>query len=132
MPPFEGVRARRTSPRPWRRALFNHVCERLLEPETVAGEARIRFEVGGERALRRLGAPLEAADGGSQQLGGVDRLDAERELELGATEGERRAQFVACVGDELALALERGFESPQHVVERLAEAFELVSRRRHG
>ena len=53
----------------------------------------------------------------------------ERELDLGAQQRERRAQLVAGVRNEAPFALERGPESREQVVERVAEAGELVARR---
>ena len=53
---------------------------------------------------------------------------AHRRLELGLDDGERRAQLVARVGQEAPLALERGLEARQHLVQRLAEAADLVVR----
>ena len=57
---------------------------------------------------------------------------AQRELELGAQERERRPELVARVGDEAALVLERRLEPLEHVVQRLGEPRDLVLRRWHG
>ena len=51
----------------------------------------------------------------------------ERQLELGAEDRQRRAQLVAGVGDEGALALQRVAEPGQHLVQRLAQARDLVA-----
>ena len=51
---------------------------------------------------------------------------AQRELELGLQDRQRRAQLVAGVGDERALALERLLEPREHLVERRPEAADLV------
>src|SRR5262249_44582564 len=56
---------------------------------------------------------------------------AERQFELGPQERKRRPQLVSCVGDEVALALEGGFEPTEHLVECLAEQLDLVAGRRH-
>ena len=56
----------------------------------------------------------------------------EREVELGAQQGERRSELVAGLRDEAALAFERRLEASEHLVEGRAEALELVAGRRHG
>ena len=56
----------------------------------------------------------------------------QRKLELGAKHRERRPELVAGVGDEVALAVDRGLEPVEHLVQRLAEPFELVPGRRNG
>jgi len=55
---------------------------------------------------------------------------AQRRLELRLLDGQRRAQLVARLGDEAALALERATEALEHVVERRSEPEYLVARRR--
>ena len=55
----------------------------------------------------------------------------ERELDLGAEERERRAQLVARVGDEAPLAFERDFDPGEQLVQRVAQAGELVVRGRY-
>ena len=57
---------------------------------------------------------------------------AQRQLELSAQDRQRRAQLVAGVGDERALAQQRGLQAAEHLVERVAEARDLVVRGRHG
>ena len=59
-------------------------------------------------------------------------VPAQRQLELGAQDRQRRAQLVAGVGDERALARERDLQAAEHRVERVAQARDLVARRRHG
>jgi hypothetical protein len=49
---------------------------------------------------------------------------------LGLKERKQRAQLVARVGNEAPLPLERAFESPEHRVQRLSEASDLVARAR--
>ena len=51
---------------------------------------------------------------------------AQRQLELGLVQRERRAQLVARVVDEGALALQGGLEPGEHLVQGLAEPAELV------
>ena len=50
----------------------------------------------------------------------------QRDLELGGGVRERASQFVRCVGDELALTLDRGLEPVEHPVHRDGEAFDLI------
>src|SRR5581483_3960179 len=57
---------------------------------------------------------------------------AKRELELRPQSCERCPQLVAGVRDEAALALETRLEPAEHLVQRLAQALELVAGRRHG
>ena len=64
-----------------------------------AGADRRRAAPGG-RSPRRPSAARRSSSSG-------DRGAAQRELELGREQGERRAQLVARVGDEAPLALER-------------------------
>ncbi len=52
---------------------------------------------------------------------------AQRHLELRLQHGQRRAQLVAGVRDEPALALDRRLEPVEQLVERLAEPVELVA-----
>ena len=56
----------------------------------------------------------------------------EGELYLGAEQGEWRAEFVACVGEESALAVNTAFDPLEHRVERFAKASDLVACSRHG
>ena len=72
----------------------------------------------------------------SAGLGGVGLLAVEllgQQLEVGEQAGQRRAQLVRGVGDELALALERGLglaargvERPEHPVQRAGQLGDLV------
>ena len=55
---------------------------------------------------------------------------ARGELQLGSEERERRPELVARVRDEPPLAREAGLEAVEHLVQRLAEAADLVARRR--
>ncbi len=94
----------------------------------VAAEAAL---AAGEREQGFDQAFLLLADG-EQLLAGVPvGVDArvgvaERELEQGAFERERGAQFVRGVGDELPLRVEGRFETCEQSIERGAELLELV------
>jgi hypothetical protein len=52
---------------------------------------------------------------------------AQRELELSTKEGERSAELVPGIGDEVAFALHRRLEPGEHGVQRLTEPFDLVA-----
>ena len=66
-----------------------------------------------------------AATSASRTVGAVV-AGAQRALELGLDHRHGRAQLVAGVGDELALAVEGPPQAIEHVVERLAEPADLV------
>ena len=97
-----------------------------LEPEreSAAVGARDQEQVLGQvrEALGLVRRPRIAWRSSS-----VDRL-AECELELGPQQRERRPQLVTGVGDELALARERGLEPVEQLVQRLAKTLDLVAR----
>src|SRR5439155_14201719 len=57
---------------------------------------------------------------------------AQCKLELGAEESERRPELVSSIGDEVTFAVERRLESVEHLIQRLAEALDLVTGARHG
>ena len=83
---------------------------------------------------RSVSSPAERSAGCERRRG--LRL-GERELDLGLHQRERRAQLVARVGDERALAFEGGFEPGEHLVQPAAEPCDLVvcpgdGRRRPG
>ena len=63
-------------------------------------------------------------------LGGARALAAGQHFELAADRGQRAAQLVRGVGDELALLREGPVEAVEHVVERLREGAQLGRRRR--
>ena len=66
-------------------------------------------------------------------LGGIRRLSALEQLEVGAQAGERRAQLVRGVGDQLTLRAQRGFQLAKHGVEARAQTAQLVATvRRHA
>src|SRR5207244_12291253 len=76
-----------------------------------------------------VGLDARLAERGAQLL--LAACEVEREVELRAEERERRAQLVARLGDEVSLPLDRRLEPREHLVQRLAEAVELVARPRH-
>ena len=92
-----------------------------VEAALAAGEREQRFDqpfllfADGEELLAGVPVGVDAGVG-----------IAERELEQGALEGERGAQFVGGVGDELSLCLEGGFEPAEQSVDGVAELLELV------
>ena len=66
-----------------------------------------------------------AATSDSRALG-PEVVRPQRRLELGLDHRHGRAQLVAGVGHELPLALERGAQAVEHLVQRLAEGVDLV------
>ena len=76
--------------------------------------------------LREVVALLDRGDQRLAHLGGVSAR-AQRSLQLGLDDGHGRAQLVAGVGDEVALALERAAEAIEHLVQRFAEPADLVA-----
>ena len=99
----------------------------LGQPAFAAGE--------GEQGLDQ--ARLLVA-GGEHLLGGATPRDGrragvvERDLEDGALGGQRGAQLVGGVGDEVPLGLEGGFEPREETVEGVPEFLELVLRAVEG
>ena len=69
---------------------------------------------------------------GCAQRGEVRVRVGERDLDQRSLAGQRRAQLVRGVGDELALRLERGVEPPKQVIEGVPEFLELVLRAVEG
>ena len=65
------------------------------------------------------------------QLGGRGVGVGERDLDLGADHGQRRAQLVAGVGDEAALAVEGGGQAVEHPVDGVGQVAQLVARAGH-
>ena len=92
-----------------------------VEAALAAGEREQRFDqtflllADGEELLAGVPVGVDAGVG-----------IAEGELEQGALEGERGAQLVGGVGDELSLRLEGGFEPAEQSVDGGAELLELV------
>ena len=83
-----------------------------------------------QQVLGEVGEVVGLLEGGVERLAQRARVApvAQRGLELGLHDGQRRAQLVAGVGQEAALAFEGGLQAGQHLVERLAEAADLVVR----
>ena len=98
-----------------------------LEPGLAARERQQRVDhllellLGGEHALV-----------GRAQRGEVRVRVGERDLDQRSLACQRRAQLVRGVGDELTLRLERSFEPPKQVIERVPEFLELVLRAVQG
>jgi hypothetical protein len=65
----------------------------------------------------------------AQLLGRAPALQGE--LQLGLEDRKRRAQLVACVGDEGPLVLEGFAEAQEHRVQRLPQPGDLIVGRRH-
>ena len=88
---------------------------------------------GGERQ-QRGDEPLHALVGVAHDVGHRAQLVAvgvgivERDVELGAHDGQRRAQLVRRVGHEAPLALEGGLEALEHRVEGVGQLAQLVAR----
>ena len=97
-----------------------------LELEFSAVRSRDQEQVAGEL---REPVGLLACDPqrAAELFGGIGVL--EREVELGAHQGERGAQLVTGVGDESAFALKCLVEPREHLVECRPEPFELVAGR---
>jgi hypothetical protein len=76
--------------------------------------------------LREVVALLHSRHERGPHLGGV-LARPQHALELGLEHGDRRAQLVARVRHEASLALEGAAQPVEHVVERLAEAADLVT-----
>ena len=103
-----------------------------------AGEVRRLVALDGPLGPRKheqaVDQPLGALDGTAHDLGGGLELLPSRvrivegDVDLGADDGERRAQLVRGVGDELPLRLERDLQAIQHRVELVGEVLQLVRR----
>ncbi len=65
-------------------------------------------------------------------LGGRERAAAQIDIELGAHDGQRRAQLVGRVGDEPLLLGDALLEAVEHRVQGHGEVTDLVGRPRHG
>jgi len=101
------------------------VCRHGLRTDghSLLLEAGDEQQVVGERD-QPVGLFCGGPDRGFEFLPGAGL--SEREVELGAQQRERRAQLVTGLGDEQAFVLERRLEPPEHVVQRLGEARDLV------
>ena len=111
-PTPRGARRRRrpAAPTPRARSSTNAAERRPASPWRPRRAGRR----GRGRATRRPGAPCRAtsADGGVDVVAAVERLEPE------AQRGERRAQLVAGVGDEVVLGGHELLEPGRHAVER--------------
>jgi hypothetical protein len=81
-----------------------------------------------EQIVDQARQALRLVDGGADSAGELRARGAvaRDELELGPEHRQRRAQLVAGVGGEAALALEAVLEPREHLVEGRAETMELV------
>ncbi len=99
---------------------------------TAASSATLAPKAAEEQILGELREPVRLAadrtDGGLELVPSARGL--ERQLDLGLQVRERSPELVACVGDEAPLPLERRLQAPEHRVQRLSEAVELVPRLR--
>ncbi len=120
--------ARRVAPRP-RDGLGDEIVEAhvlALAPRLVA--ARELDQVGDEHA--ELGRLLLDVLQQPRALVGRQRLGLGQHLDVRAQAGDRRAQLVRGVGDELALGGDRALERVEHRVEVLGQLADLVVARR--
>ena len=99
-----------------RERLLGDVVEQLGEMTTLIAEL---IELA--RAEQHLEEPQDL------RLDRIGRLSALEELEVRAEAGERSAQLVRRVGDELALRAQRRLELSEHGIEARAEPAELVT-----
>ena len=95
----------------------------LLEPALAARERQQRLD----HALL-LGARREHALADRAQRAGVGVRVGERDLDHRALERQRRAELVRGVRDEPPLGLERGLQTREQAVDRVAELLQLVVR----
>ena len=89
-----------------------------------------RGGAGRRRAGRACRSPRRPRQRRRRARGADSRL-CERELDLGLDSARRSPQLVAGVGDEAPLALERGLEAGQHLVQPACRAGRSRRRRRH-
>ena len=110
---------------------LDRVLDQPVEPHRPPGLA-VELDVAGEidqvadqhRQLVELGD-----DVGEQSLALLGRhlLGMGEDLDVGAQAGERRAQLVRGVGDELALGVDRALERVEHRVEAAGQAAQLAA-----
>jgi hypothetical protein len=102
---------------------LSHRGQQVTGPDVVSAKAEAPV-VGlseDEEIFREPHKPVRLGGRGPErllQLPSRPRL-AQRQLELGLQEREWRAELVARVGDEAALACERALEAVEHRVQRL-------------
>ena len=101
----------------------------LLEPVQAALAAGQREQRGDEPFLL-LARCQRSLAGGAQRLGAGLGVP-ERDLKQGPLPGQRRAQLVRGVRDELALGPERGVQPGQQLVEGVTEFLEFIFRAGH-
>jgi hypothetical protein len=95
----------------------------------VDGEPALVARQDEQRADEVLGVIHRGADvgrHGAQVAGRAVRV-ARHDVDRRAHDRERGAQFMRGVGDEPPLALERGLEPAEHLVERLGQFAQLVA-----
>ena len=108
----------------------DRVGDDLVEPDVLDRQRRLFVareidEIGDERRQ-----PLQLADELDEHLlplGGIGRLTAREQLEIGAQAGEWSAQLVRGVGHELTLLAQRDLECAEHAVEGRREVRDLVA-----
>jgi hypothetical protein len=110
----------------------------VLQQASGADPATIELQAPGiagrddQQILGELAEPIglvaDDAQRVAQRLGRV--VGAQRDLDLGLEDGQRRPQLVAGVGDERSLALAGALEALEHAVQRYAETMDLVLGRR--
>ena len=92
-----------------------------VSPAVVAGQDEQRAD----EVLGMIDGDADVRRHGKQVVGGAVRVADD--IDRRAHDGERGAQFMRSVGDELSLALERGLESFEHVVECLGQFAQFVA-----
>src|SRR3984957_15715491 len=92
------------------------------EPALVAREDEQR----GDDVLGVIDRGADVGRHGAQVAGCAVRV-AQHDVDGGAHDGERGAQFMGGVSDEPLLALERGLEPAEHLVKRLGQFAEFVA-----
>ena len=100
----------------------------------VDGDAAVEAALPPRQRQQRLEQPFlffpgdeHPAAGGAQRLG-VRAGVAERDFEHGPRAGERRAQLVRGVGDELPLRAERRVQAAEEIVDRVRQFAQVVIR----
>ena len=82
-----------------------------------------------DQVADEVGQLLELVDDVGEQRAAVlvgEQVGVDEDLDVGAEAGERRAELVGGVGDELALGVHRSLERREHLVEAGGEGGELV------
>ncbi len=114
----------------------DHRVEHLphLEPLALQRQPPLLGARDHEQIVGELGQPLDLLGrrANARVELAVGALAAERQLELQLEDRQRRAQLVACVGDQRPLAGERVLEPAEHRVDGVAETMQLIVGLRHG